>query len=171
MALIHDSQNIGIRQIHLDFHTSEHLPDIGHHFSKEQFQAALKVAHVDAINVFAKGHHSWSYYPTKVGKMHPNLDFDLLGAQIDACHEIGVLAPIYYTVGWSVNDAETHPSWVMRDRDGQPVTSGHYDWSAQPDDPRPTFHWVFLCVNTSYHEHMMAQVAELCETYAVDGFW
>ena len=38
---------------------------------------------------------------------HPHLDFDLLGAQIEASHEIGVKAPIYFTVGWSVNDAAT----------------------------------------------------------------
>jgi len=165
------NQKIGKRQIHLDFHTSEHLPDIGKNFSKAQFQEALKVAHVDAINVFAKGHHSWSYYPTEVGKMHPNLDFDLLAAQIEACHEIGVLAPIYYTVGWSVNDAEDNPEWVMRDPEGNPVTSEPFDWSAKPDDPRPTFHWIFLCPNTGYHDHMMAQVEELCQNYPVDGFW
>lgn len=46
----HAEQKIGTRQIHLDFHTSEHLPDIGKEFSKEQFQNALKVAHVNAIN-------------------------------------------------------------------------------------------------------------------------
>jgi len=88
------------RQIHLDFHTSEHLPDIGAEFSKEQFQEALRVGRVNQINVFAKCHHSWSYYPTKIGKPHPNLATDLLGGQLEACHEIGVAAPIYYTGGW-----------------------------------------------------------------------
>jgi hypothetical protein len=87
----------GTRQIHLDFHTSEHIPDIGASFSKKQFQEALQTAHVNLINIFAKGHHSWSYYPTKVGMVHPNLDFDFLGAQIEACHEIGVECPIYFT--------------------------------------------------------------------------
>ena len=81
------------RQIHLDFHTSEHIPDIGERFSKEQWQEALQAGHVNGINIFAKGHHGWSYYPTEVGQMHPHLDFDLLGAQIEACHEIGVECP------------------------------------------------------------------------------
>ena len=44
----------GTRQIHLDFHTSEHIPDIGKDFSKKQFQEALKVGKVNAINIFAK---------------------------------------------------------------------------------------------------------------------
>ena len=89
-------QLVGNRQVHLDFHTSEHLFDIGNKFSKEQFQSTLKLAHVDAVNLFAKCHHSWSYYPTVVGRMHPNLSFDLLGAQIEACREIGIKVQIYY---------------------------------------------------------------------------
>lgn len=164
-------QKIGTRQIHLDFHTSEHLPDIGKNFSKEQFQQALKVAHVNAINIFAKGHHSWSYYPTKVGKMHPNLDFDLLGAQIEACHEIGVLCPIYYTFGWSYNDAMQHPEWCARNQDGSMVTSSKYNFDAKPDDRKPSFHWINMCVNSPYHDHIMAQVEEICTMYPVDGFW
>ena len=31
------------RQIHLDFHTSEHIPDVGKYFSKEQFKEAHKL--------------------------------------------------------------------------------------------------------------------------------
>ena len=45
---------IAKRQVHLDFHTSEHFPDIGKRFSKEQFQQALKAARLDGINIFAK---------------------------------------------------------------------------------------------------------------------
>ena len=86
------------RQVHLDFHTSEHIPGIGAEFSKAQWQAALKEGHLNAINIFAKGHHGWSYYPTEVGSMHPHLDFDLLGAQIEGCHEIGVECPS--TIRW-----------------------------------------------------------------------
>ena len=94
------------RQVHLDFHTSEHMPDVGKKFNKKQWQAALKAGAVNSITVFAKGHHSWSYYPTKAGMKHPTLKKDLLGLQIKACHEIGVRAPIYFTVGWSATDAE-----------------------------------------------------------------
>lgn len=37
---------IPYRQVHLDFHTSEHITDIGTKFDKKQFQAALKTGHV-----------------------------------------------------------------------------------------------------------------------------
>ncbi len=163
------ARRLPTRQIHLDFHTSEHIPGIGKHFSKEQWQQALKAGRVNSINIFAKGHHGWSYYPTKVGTMHPHLDFDLLGAQIEACHEIDVECPIYYTVGWSVNDAETHPEWCARHQDGSFIWGG--DPAADPDDPYPTFTWKLLCPSGGYHEHIKAQVAEICRRYDVDGLW
>ncbi|TFH03855.1 MAG: hypothetical protein E4H09_04530, partial [Spirochaetales bacterium] len=158
------------RQIHLDFHTSESLPDIGAAFSREQFQEALKLGRVNQINVFAKCHHSWSYYPTRVGKPHPNLKVDLLGGQIEACHEIGVVAPIYFTGGWSAHDAETHPEWCMRTAGGDFVT---HDWPANPgpSDAKPTFQWKELCVRGEYHELMLAQTEEICRDYPVDGFF
>ena len=58
--------------------------------------------------------------PTKLkhAKIHPNLNIDLLGQQIEACHEINVKAPIYLTVGWSAHDAEIHPEWCARNSDG-----------------------------------------------------
>jgi len=93
------SEPLPSRQVHLDFHTSEYIPGIGEKFNKKQFQEALKLGHVNQINIFAKCHHGWSYYPTEVGKVHPNLKFDLLGAEMEACHEIGVKCPIYFTVG------------------------------------------------------------------------
>ena len=106
------------RQVHLDFHTSEHIPGVGAKFDKKQFQAALKAGHVNSITVFAKCHHSWAYYPTEAGMVHPTLGRDLLGEQIAACHEIGVRAPIYFTVGWSATDAARHRGWITRHKDG-----------------------------------------------------
>lgn len=50
---------------------------------------------------------------TKVGTMHPHLDFDLTGAMIEAAHEVGVRAPVYITAGWSDEDAKKHPEWIM----------------------------------------------------------
>ena len=163
------SRSLPTRQIHLDFHTSEHIPDIGKQFSKEQWQTALKVGHVNSINIFAKGHHGWSYYPTEVGHVHPHLDFDLLGAQIEACHEIDVECPIYFTVGWSVNDAETHPEWCARHQDGSTIWRGDLD--AKPANPFPPFNWKLLCPSGTYHDHIKAQVTEICKRYSVDGFW
>ena len=158
------------RQIHLDFHTSEDLPGIGSEFTKAQFQEALKTGHVNLINVFGKCHHSWSYYPTTIGAPHPHLHGDLLGQQIDACHEIGVKAPVYYTVGWSANDAEAHPDWLVRDRDGGFVAP-HWPADVTPETAKPTFQWKELCVTGEYHELIATQTEEICRLYEVDGFF
>ena len=157
------------RQIHLDFHTSEHLPEIGGRFRKKQFQEALRLGRVNLINVFAKCHHSWSYYPTKIGNPHPNLACDLLGGQIEACHEIGAKAPIYYTMGWSAHDAEAHPEWCMRNPDGTIV--GAWPEGVSPDAAKPTFQWKCLCPTGEYHELILAQTEEICRLYPVDGMW
>ena len=48
------------RQVHLDFHTSEKIPEIGEKFSKEQFQKALKLGHVGL-------HHCLFQMPSRLG--------------------------------------------------------------------------------------------------------
>lgn len=161
------------RQVHLDFHTSENIPEIGKSFSKEQFQEALKIGKVNHINIFSKCHHGWSYYPTKVGKTHPNLDFDLLGAQLEACKEIGVKAPFYFTIGWSELDAREHPEWTIRNKNGS-INAPGYDWDAAGSAERPTYLWQRLdpSISSPYHDHIMAQVEEICKLYPnLDGFW
>lgn len=159
----------GSRQIHLDFHTSEALKDIGGKFDKKQFQEALIAGHVNSINIFAKGHHGWSYYPTKVGHQHPNLDFDLLGRQIEACHEIGVRVQAYYTIGWSVKDAEDHPGWIMLDKNGKDQYSEMRS-KAKPSDPMP-WGWPVLFPEGPYLDLIVKQTEELVKNYDLDGIW
>ncbi len=43
--------------------------------------------------------------------MHPGLTFDLLRAQIDALHAVGINAPIYTTATWDELAATNHPEW------------------------------------------------------------
>jgi hypothetical protein len=161
------------RQVHLDFHTSEHLKEIGSCFNKSEFQESLIKAKVNSINLFAKCHHSWSYYPTKIGRIHPNLNFDLLGEQIKACKEIGIKTFIYYTMGWSSNDAEDYPEWCARNKNGSFIINGPSEKENISKDEKslPHYHWKFLCVNTGYHELMRNQIQELSKAYEVDGFW
>lgn len=164
------------RQIHLDYHCSEHLPNIADDFCREAFQASLLRAKVNSINLFAKCHHSWCYYPTLVGHRHPQLKFDLLGQQLEACKAVGIRTTIYFAVGWSANDAEAHPDWCARNADGSFLMNGLDERSGDrlhPEgmQPLPHFYWKFLCLNTPYHQLICEQVAELCENYSVDGFW
>jgi Hypothetical glycosyl hydrolase 6 len=166
------SSNIaeGSRQVHLDFHTSEAIPGIGRNFSKEQFQKALSVGHINSINIFAKGHHGWTYFPSEVGEQHPNLDFDLLGQQIEACHDAGVSAQAYVTVGWSAKDAREHPEWILwPEKDKEPVTIE----ARKKENPDAPFGWGWdlLSPEGEYKKHLLALTEELCMKYDLDGFW
>jgi len=113
------------RQVHLDFHTSPHIPDVGSEFNAREFARTLKVAHVNSINIFAKCHHGMCYYPTKAGAMHPALKGrDLLGEQVEALHREGIKCPIYFTVGWEEDSAHKHPEWRQMRRDGKHARAG-----------------------------------------------
>ena len=149
------------RQVHLDFHTSEAIPNIGKEFSKEQFQNMLRLGHVDSITVFSKCHHGWAYHPSVANEMHPNLDFDILGAQIEAAHEIGVKTPVYLSAGFDERMALKHPDWLVVKRKNGEIIAPHY---ASP-------HYHFLCMNSPYLDYLLAQIEEVVRNYDADGIF
>jgi hypothetical protein len=157
------------RQVHLDFHTSSDCEGVGADFDPEAFARTVKMGRVDSMTVFAKCHHGFSYYPTEVGTAHPNLVVpDLMGAQIEALHGIGVRAPIYVSIMWDDLAGEKEPGWLIARRDGtllirpplsdeSPLTGG---WG-----------WTTLDVSTGYGDYLVAQTEEICARYDVDGFF
>lgn len=152
---------MNFRQVHLDFHTGPKLENIGSEFSKSQFQKALKLGHVNSITLFAKCCHGFSYYPTKIGIMHPNLSFDLLKEQIEAAHEIGVKTPIYISAGLDNETAYAQPSWLFRNKDESLA------WAK--DFETPGFYRV--CMNSPYIDIFLAQIREVLENYDGDGLF
>ncbi len=156
--------------VHLDFHTSPDIEGIGEEFNKEEFASTLKEAKVDLITVFAKCHHGYCYYPTKVGTMHPHLNFDLMKAEIDACHSVGVKAPIYITMGWSKKDADEHPEWHHIDfYKKKPIYFGT-EPGGDLDTPIWDCSWTTLCPVGGYKQHLIDITKEICENYDVsDG--
>lgn len=110
--------NFPYRQVHLDFHTSEHIGGIGSNFSAENFERALRIGHINSITLFAKCHHGWMYYPSKVGKIHPQLNFDLLSAQLDVCEKLGVRKEIYISAGLDEKYVYEHSECLQAGRNG-----------------------------------------------------
>ena len=145
------SKAMRFRQVHLDFHTSGDISGIGSKLDKRQWQNTLKDAAVDSITCFSLCHHGWSYHPTKVGTMHPNLNFDLLRAQIDASHEIGVNVPVYLTAGINNVASALNPAWREINSDGR-----YAGWSTNP--LTPGYHK--LCFNTPYLDHLCRLIEE-----------
>lgn len=109
------------RQVHLDFHTSPHIPDVGAAFDPEEFADTLARAHVNSVTCFARCHHGHLYYPSRVHpeRIHPTLRRkNLLGEQIRACHRRGIRVPIYTTVQWDFYSAQRHRDWLCVDEQG-----------------------------------------------------
>ena len=150
------------RQIHLDFHTSEHIPGIGSAFDPDDFVATLKSAHVDSITIFAKCHHGWSYYPTKVGAPHPNLARpDLMGDMVKALTAADIECPIYISVQWDERNARIHPEWRVRS-----ATDTRFD----PD--QLTAGWHTLCLNhKAYRDELLEQAREVARNYETPGIF
>ena len=110
------------RQIHLDFHTPAGVT-VGDNFNAAEFFDTLETAKVNSIALFAKCHHGYSYFDTKVGTRHPGLGFDLLGHMVaeSAKRKMPVLA--YFSLNVDEVFAEAHPEYVAQFRDGKPVDS------------------------------------------------
>uniref|UniRef100_A0A7V4WKE8 Beta-galactosidase n=1 Tax=Candidatus Caldatribacterium saccharofermentans TaxID=1454753 RepID=A0A7V4WKE8_9BACT len=153
---------IRFRGVHLDFHTSPLIPDVGADFDAEEFARTLKEAHVDSINIFSKCHHGYCYYPTKVGTPHPSLKRDLLGEMVEALHRYDIRCVVYTSVAWDELAASTHPEWRQVDQEGKFIGRG----------PLESKGWQYLCLNAQeYIDYVCAQVEEVLTLYDVDGIW
>jgi len=154
------ARSLRFRQVHLDYHNSPLIPDVAADFDPDAFAGTLEAACVDSCTLFAKCHHGMSYYDTAVGVRHPSLKFDLLGAQIRACHARGIRTPVYLSCVWDCHAADQHPEWEQRGRDGERV-------GAKPGEAG----WRWLCLNSPYVDSLHAQTLELLQGYPVDGFF
>ncbi|HXT36028.1 MAG TPA: alpha-amylase family protein [Chloroflexota bacterium] len=152
------------RQVHLDFHTSPLIPSVGEDFDAEEFARTLQEAHIESVTCFATCHHGLSYYPTRVGTVHPHLKRDLLGEQVEACHRHGIRVPGYITVVWAEEQANQHPEWRQIRKDGLPA-------GRRPLGPVGLHDWQWLCMNSPYADHVAAVAEEVIRGYPVDGLF
>jgi hypothetical protein len=159
------------RHVHLDFHTSPFIPDVGCEFDATAFAETFRRAHVESVSIFAKCHHGMSYYPTATGTQHPALKGrDLLGEQIEALHRAGIRCPLYTTVVWEEDVAQKHPEWRQLDKAGR---FAGWDTSANQKDVQPGM-WKFNnFLDPDYQDYIEAHVRELFARYgdAVDGLF
>ena len=152
------------RQIHMDFHTSPMIPGIGEAFNADAFGKTLSDAHVQHVNLFGKCHHGWFYYPSGLGPMHPNLSFDLLSAQTEACRKFGISYSVYTCVGWNEDWAARHPQWQELSPEGI--------LGAKPPFERKFYQWRKLCLNNlEYRDVIKAELREEVGRFRPKGLW
>ena len=158
--------SLRFRQIHLDFHTSPHIPDVGVDFDAREFARTMKAAHVDSVTVFAKCHHGHLYYETKRPERHPGMKKGtrLLEQQVEALHREGIRAPIYLSVMCDEYAADLHPEWIALEPDGRRVGRG-------PLENRNSA-WQILDMSSPYQEFLAEQTREVLDLFKpVDGIF
>src|SRR5262245_20723679 len=101
------------RKVHIEYHTSRHMPQLAKRFDHDEFGDRLLAAHVNGATVFAKDMYGYSYFPTTHGRMHPNLSFDLLGAQVTALRKRKIQVLAYFMQTWHPELADRHPEWLI----------------------------------------------------------
>ena len=158
-------RDLPFRQVHLDFHTSPDIPDVGVAFDAERFADRLVEARVQSVTLFARCHHGYLYYPSQrfPERVHPHLKVpDLLRQQMEACQARGIRTPVYTTVQWDQFTADQHRDWLIVDEEGRlpatpPLEAGFYR---------------FLDVlHPGYRAFLAEHVKELLELFPLDGLF
>lgn len=153
------------RQVHLDFHTSPDIRNVGRDFDSQAFATTLKHAAIESVTCFARCHHGHLYYQSEKfpERIHPHLMRpNLLGDQIEACHNVGIRVPIYVTVQWDQFSAEHHPEWLCIDANGT-------QYGTKPFTPG--FYRNLDVLHSGYRAFLLEHVKEILETFDVDGIF
>ena len=149
------------RQVHLDFHTSEQIENVGGKFDRKDFQEKLKLGNMNSITLTGRCAHGWVYYDSALAARHPSLKFDLLQEMTDAAHEIGVRTCVHYSVCLDEKEAIRHAEWLIRGKNGQTT------WVPRLLDAG----WHRFCLNNEYQEIVVEQIRKLVEKYDMDGLF
>lgn len=151
-------------RVHLDFHNSGLIHDIGSKFEPNEFSETLVNAKVESITCFAKCHHGYLYYETNLDERHPHLSKNILNEQIKSAHQHGIEVPIYISVGFDELQALQHPEWIAIDEDGKRIK----EFGTNPFDSG----WNWLCLNNGYQNKIVEVIEDVRESVdAVDGFF
>jgi hypothetical protein len=158
-------RELRFRQVHLDFHTSPDIENVGADFDSDEFASTLARAHVNSVTCFARCHHGHIYFDTKKHpeRIHPQLARrNLLAEQIEACHERGIRVPIYTTIQWDAYTADRHRDWLMIDEEGK-------EYGTAP--LAPGFYRYLDVLHPGYRQFLRNHLQDILETLPVDGLF
>lgn len=149
-----------IRKIHLDFHTPGYIQGVASETDPAAFAATLAEARVTDIVIFAKDCYGLTFFPTKVGTVHPGLTRpNMLGDLVAACTARGIRVQAYFTLGIDPAAALEHPEWRQQLPNGQFMTWG-------PATPLMEFAGSYL------DDMVLPQVDEVLDAApSICGFW
>lgn len=147
------------RAVHIDFHTMPGVYDFGKDWNAKEFAKTLHDSHVTQINAFAQCNLGFSYYPTKVGVMYPELEFDMFGELLEECHKLNIKVCAYISAGLNHEQSRRHAEWCQMDQEGRIIFGD-----------RTANFFRLVCYNTGYLDYLIETVKEVL-SYPVDGLF
>ena len=187
------------RKVHIEYHTSRHITRLADRFNADEFGDRLLAAHVNGATVFAKDMYGYAYFPSTHGRMHPNLSFDLLGAQVAALRKRKISVLSYFMLTWNPELADRHPEWLVVHQPGdksrpklEEITDAQKAFTntvkpgaprlkaggrSKPAEPpaedkgyRP-YMWQFCIGQEGFLKGELDLIRELVSKYELDGVW
>jgi hypothetical protein len=147
------------RMLHLDSHFAG-FKNVFTDFNAESAARMYADAGFQMVSYFAKCWGGYSYYPTKIGIVHPTLGHDYTGEMTGALKKRGIRRIIYFMMATERELQKKHPEWVVKS-----------DMNADPNG-LTTQETVVMCYNSPYTEEVsLPQMKEVLEMYDVDGFF
>jgi hypothetical protein len=176
------------------------MPRLAERFNADEFGDRLLAAHVNGATVFAKDMYGYSYFPSTHGRMHPNLSFDLLGAQVAALRRRNISVLAYFMLTWNPELASRHPEWLVVHQPGdrsrpkiEEITGEQkaFTNTLKPDAARRAqtgarskpaqfpaedkgyrpYLWQFCIAREAFLEGELDLIRELVSKYELDGVW
>lgn len=147
------------RRHFFDMHIPDWNPEFLSRLDPEQLVDNLLAENVTAVYFMFLTHTGLAYYPTKVGRMHPNLHGrDILRELIDAAHRKKLDVIAYYCLLFTDWYSNTHPE--------SRAVSVETETGSSQQHTRP------ICPNNeAYRRFMVDQLTEICIDYSFEGVW
>ena len=131
-------------------------------FDPQEYYDNLKKANIRSAMIYLHSHVGYSYYPTRVGKMHSAFRGreDSMRRLVDLCHKGGIDVIGYYSLVFNTFEEDRHPEWRIIDAD---------DGSSERQRGGRYGH---CCPNNKeYRDYIDAQIKEISEYFRVDGMF
>ncbi|MCD6307739.1 MAG: alpha-L-fucosidase, partial [Candidatus Latescibacteria bacterium] len=148
------------RQLHIDAHFGG-FKTIYRDFDAEACAQSFADAGVQMVSYFAKCWAGYSYYPTKIGTVHPGLDRDFTGELTAALKKRGIRRIVYFMLGMERRCQKEHPEWIRNTDSTQRIFA-----------PEAISDAAMMCFNSPYvDQYGIPQMKEIMSLYDIDGFF
>ena len=122
----------------------------------------LKKAKIKSAMVYFHSHVGYSYYPTRVGRIHKGLigNEDAIKRLVDLCHKSGIDVIGYYSLIYNSYERDRHPEWQI-----------FKEYSEDTEYLKGSRYGLCCPNNPEYRAYVREQIKEISEYFTVDGMF